>query len=321
MKAVDTPWMDTGRRRLPGVRRSSAAGRHRRPLHLPRRGAGRARGRTRGRCQRRRAGRRPPATCTRAACTTDLTLTRDGRTTRLFRSEAKYYEPAGAVSWDVAMTATPRRLAGRRQRGRRAGVVGAPTTRSARRGTSRWAIMRRCGSPTGPRRHDPFATDVDATACSPTATCPRTTTTAAGRPALPDPRELLVGARAPARSTIAGLRLRPRRHERRPARPAARRSCAGPARSRSTTATPTTRTIWHTITACKAPCNGSTGIAYPLADGQVQFDSGELGFGRRRRRPRRTATRGRRRRDLTPGTYTYFCRVHPFMRGAFRVKG
>src|SRR5829696_5430124 len=24
--------------------------------------------------------------------------------------------------------------------------------------------------------------------------------------------------------------------------------------------------IWHTITACKAPCNRSTGIAYPLAD-------------------------------------------------------
>ena len=24
--------------------------------------------------------------------------------------------------------------------------------------------------------------------------------------------------------------------------------------------------------------------------------------------------------DLKPGTYTYFCRVHPFMRGAFKVK-
>jgi len=23
--------------------------------------------------------------------------------------------------------------------------------------------------------------------------------------------------------------------------------------------------------------------------------------------------------NLPPGTYTYFCRVHPFMRGAFRV--
>ena len=24
--------------------------------------------------------------------------------------------------------------------------------------------------------------------------------------------------------------------------------------------------------------------------------------------------------NLKAGTYTYFCRVHPFMRGAFRVK-
>jgi plastocyanin len=23
--------------------------------------------------------------------------------------------------------------------------------------------------------------------------------------------------------------------------------------------------------------------------------------------------------DLDPGTYTYFCRIHPFMRGDFRV--
>ena len=37
---------------------------------------------------------------------TDLTASRAGRSVRLFRSVAKYFEPAGAVSWDVAMTAT-----------------------------------------------------------------------------------------------------------------------------------------------------------------------------------------------------------------------
>ena len=36
--------------------------------------------------------------------------------------------------------------------------------------------------------------------------------------------------------------------------------------------------IWHTITACRAPCNASAGIAYPLANGPVDFDSAELGF-------------------------------------------
>ena len=38
---------------------------------------------------------------------TDLVLERGGKRVRLFRSNAKYFEPAGAVSWDVAMEVTP----------------------------------------------------------------------------------------------------------------------------------------------------------------------------------------------------------------------
>ncbi len=81
------------------------------------------------------------------------------------------------------------------------------------------------------------------------------------------------------------------------------------------------KTIYHTITACRAPCNRTTGIAYPLADGPVDFDSGELGFG-----PEGFTAAANRDTWSTPttlgdGTYTYFCRVHPFMRGSFRVKG
>ena len=89
-------------------------------------------------------------------------------------------------------------------------------------------------------------------------------------------------------------------------------------RSRSTTVdAPLENGIWHTITACKAPCDRSTGIAYPLADGR-----------RARSTPASSATAGRRPpgrltwstpTDLAAGTYTYFCRIHPFMRGAFRV--
>ncbi len=37
----------------------------------------------------------------------DLFATRGDTTKRLFRSIAKYFEPAGAVSWDVSMTGTP----------------------------------------------------------------------------------------------------------------------------------------------------------------------------------------------------------------------
>jgi plastocyanin len=81
------------------------------------------------------------------------------------------------------------------------------------------------------------------------------------------------------------------------------------------------RTIYHTITACRAPCNRTTGIAYPLADGPVDFDSGELGFGPQGFTAAANRDSWSTPTTLGPGTYSYFCRVHPFMRGAFRVKG
>jgi hypothetical protein len=80
------------------------------------------------------------------------------------------------------------------------------------------------------------------------------------------------------------------------------------------------RRIFHSITSCKPPCNRSTGIAYPIADGAVQFESNTLGAGPGAVPPASGALEYRTPRNLKPGTYTYFCRIHPFMRGAFRVK-
>ena len=37
------------------------------------------------------------------------------------------------------------------------------------------------------------------------------------------------------------------------------------------------RQEWHSLTSCAAPCNRSTGIAYPIPNGKFQFDSGQLG--------------------------------------------
>jgi plastocyanin len=74
--------------------------------------------------------------------------------------------------------------------------------------------------------------------------------------------------------------------------------------------------IWHTITACLAPCSGATGISYPLANSPTVFDSGELGTGGE---PTANRVTWSTPDNLDPGTYTYFCRIHPFMRGAFRV--
>jgi plastocyanin len=82
---------------------------------------------------------------------------------------------------------------------------------------------------------------------------------------------------------------------------------------------------FHTITACKQPCNRSTGVAYPIADGPRSFDSGQLGFNFANvgfggaHAPASDRDTWTTPKNLKPGTYTYFCRVHPFMRGSFRV--
>jgi hypothetical protein len=73
--------------------------------------------------------------------------------------------------------------------------------------------------------------------------------------------------------------------------------------------------VFHSVTACQSPCGLNTGISYPLANGAGNYDSGQLGLG--------TPATGRLTwstpKTLGPGTYTFFCRIHPFMRGAFRI--
>jgi plastocyanin len=73
--------------------------------------------------------------------------------------------------------------------------------------------------------------------------------------------------------------------------------------------------IRHTITTCPWPCNGEYVGNYPLADGR--WDSGTLGYDLVDGGSPNPASATSR--NLAPGTYTYFCRIHPWMRGAFRV--
>ncbi len=79
--------------------------------------------------------------------------------------------------------------------------------------------------------------------------------------------------------------------------------------------------MWHTVTRCAAPCDGPTTVDYPIANGGsgpndvMDFDSTQLGVG--------TGPTQRTSWAFTPtetGTFTFFCRVHPSMRGVFRVK-
>jgi hypothetical protein len=73
--------------------------------------------------------------------------------------------------------------------------------------------------------------------------------------------------------------------------------------------------VFHTVTACKNPCGLDTGISYPLANGRGRYDSGQLGVGT----PAVNRLSWRTPRTLRPGVYTFFCRIHPFMRGVFRI--
>jgi hypothetical protein len=73
------------------------------------------------------------------------------------------------------------------------------------------------------------------------------------------------------------------------------------------------QSIFHTVTSCKKPCNRNYGISYPLASGL--FDSGQLGIGT----PATGKLTWSTPRNLAPGTYTFFCRIHPWMRGVFRI--
>jgi hypothetical protein len=73
--------------------------------------------------------------------------------------------------------------------------------------------------------------------------------------------------------------------------------------------------IRHSVTTCAWPCNGPYVGNYPLADGT--WDSGTLGYdvvdGGSPNPVARTPP------DLAVGRYAYFCRIHPWMRGAFEV--
>jgi plastocyanin len=250
---------------------------------------------------------------------TDLKLTRDGRTTRLFRSKAVYFEPAGAVSWDVAMTVTPPEWRVGLRKGDVLSVSGTYDTRRASWYES-MAIMPSVWAPgaTGP---DPFVTDVDVAGRTTHGHLRENRNHGGGRlSGLSNPLDMLSrpvpgGGKVAISGFVygqgdlssAGRRGRPARVRR--------------GRGLTFVNRDADRTIFHTVTACKAPCNRTTGIAYPLANGEVDFDSGELGFGPAGFTAAANRVRWTTPKNLKAGTYTYFCRVHPFMRGAFEVKG
>ena len=241
----------------------------------------------------------------------DLWLDRNGQTARLFQSEAKYFEPAGAVSWDVAMTVTNPDWLVAVHKGDTLRI--SSTYDSAR---ASWyesmgimVVWMAGGVPGGA---DPFATPVD------------------------QPGHLTHGHLAEndhhggQDATLPDITALPTQPATAPIHIASFFYGSGDMRTGGTLPSvtqgqpltfinddsPVGPGIWHSITACKAPCNLETGIAYPIADADIPFDSGQLGT-------QGVPTTGRidwsTPTDLPAGTYTYFCRIHPSMRGGFVV--
>jgi plastocyanin len=254
----------------------------------------------------------------------DLWLTRKGatapdghgkpgtaNTVRLFKSVADYFEPAGKVSWDLAMTATPNSW---RPEVKKGDVLSITSTYDSTHGSwyESMGIMVVWMADKGPGV-DPFKTPVDVRGVL-THGHLAENDNHGGRPATRNYQNLL---KAPSRVEPSGTVL-----------PIADFTYAGDLSEATTVPAvvqggslvfrneDNSRGIWHTVTACKLPCDRSTGIAYPLADGTHLFDSAELGTGDA---PASGVTSWKTPSNLPPGTYTYFCRIHPFMRGVFRV--
>src|SRR3954454_15912034 len=248
---------------------------------------------------------------------TDLDLLRGGRDAHLFRSEARSFDPNGPVSWDMAMTMTPPDWKVAVDKGDKLHVSATYETRRAS-----WyevmGIMLVYMVDDQAGAADPFGHRF-ATTGQPTHGQLKETTYFGGSPTgAPDPASRPGGGTIDSRVGIANFAYLPGDMS---TLTEAGVPTVAPGQSLRFGNLDASASILHTVTACRAPCTGATGVSYPLADGPVDFDSGELGYGPRGYTAASNEAEWQTPKNLAPGTYTYFCRVHPFMRGSFRVAG
>jgi hypothetical protein len=264
---------------------------------------------------------------------TDLFLERGGKKAHLFRSNAHYFEPDGPVSWDMAMGVTRSDWKIAVKKG---DVLSISTTYETQKGAwyESMGIM-----PVGITKRpsggvDPFTQPVDMREVLSHPRLPENIDSG-GRPnpGLSNPVKLKDGplidkitirnfSFSQGDLSVSGKRGLPPVVPQGSSLKFVNREPGGGLE------------IFHTITGCAAPCNRTAGIRFPIANG-APFDSGELGYGPKVNlgylvhdsdnevvpiTPAAQRITWKTPADLKPGTYTYFCRVHPFMRGAFRVK-
>jgi plastocyanin len=289
---------------------------------------------------------------------TDLNLTRDGKTVRLFRSRANYYEPSGAVSWNVAMSATS---PGWRIHVKKGDVLSTNATYDTTK-ASWYEVMgiMVVGITKGDEGGvDPFTEKVDETDYLTHGELPENR----------EPKGVYKRNSVYAKSIrlrqgpfVSKVTIRNFSYSQGDLVQSGKKGLPpSVVQGRSLTFVNQDKPLtirFHTVTACKQPCDKGSGISSPLADGAGLFDSGELGYGPTINlrgllgqngddgipltavvdKPTKASNCGtatglrklvsagcvgsvtwKTPKNLRPGTYAYFCRIHPFMRGAFRV--
>jgi plastocyanin len=248
----------------------------------------------------------------------DVDVERAGSRARVFRSEARYFDPNGPVSWDMAMTYTPADWRVAVRRGDRLRISAAYETERASWYESMGIMLAFYADGTEGGK-DPFEEAIATTGEPTHGPLPEARNHGGEPDALPDPTKLPDGATAADGVGIANFAYMP--GDMNGGGQLGLPPPVDPGRSLTFVNFDAAPQIPHTVTACREPCNGRTGVSYPLANGDVQFDSGQLGYGPPAFSAAAQRTDWRTPTDLDPGTYTYFCRVHPYMRGAFRVRG
>ena len=255
------------------------------------------------------------------ACTADDPTVKGNRV-RLFESTAHYFEPAGPVSWDMAMVSTRDDWKVQVKEGDLLEIqANYETERASWYESMGINIVYWAPGETGGR--DPYKTKVDKPGVLNHGHYPENDDHGGGTPTVgPDPKTLgdgilgsgetfAIGGPGNAYAYEAGGFNLPGENGKPPV------VRQGESFRFQLSPTDAGKEIWHSLTSCKAPCNKSTGIAYPIADSDFQFDSGQLGTGGP---PTVGRTTWSTPANLPVGTHTYFCRIHPLMRGSFRVK-
>jgi hypothetical protein len=242
---------------------------------------------------------------------TDLALRRGKRQAPLFRSVARYFDPNGPVSWDMAMTVTPPSW---RVGVRKGDVLRVSTTYETKRASwyeSMGIMVAYFAERAGP---DPFRRPPPLRGKVTHGPLPEAQNHGGAPTGLSDPSKLPDASPIAGGVGIGNFAYTPGDLSGSGGVPTIPRGEALRFGNFDAIAS-----IFHTVTSCRLPCTGATGVSYPLANGPERFDSAELGYGPTGYTAAANRADWSTPTDLKPGTYTYFCRIHPFMRGAFRV--